>query len=134
MSKVVEITKLEHVILFTFQKMIEGGTPNPVLSFSKLWRVCGNAACRMEEQGIHNPVREKKLFARQFFEAIEILCRMSTCVKKEEQNGNRTQLISLALTQAGRERLSTIIFGCQERAREPEVVWNPRPRYRGPIL
>jgi hypothetical protein len=130
---IVEIMTLEHVILFKFQQMLKGEMPAPALSFSRLWRLCSNAACTMGALGIHHPLHEKKLFARQFFEAINRLCSDGICVKKEECNGERTQLISLTLTQAGREKLSEIIFAAQERAREPEVVWRP-PQYRGPII
>ena len=136
MSTILEITTLDRVILYKFQKMIADGTSKPVLLFGKLWHICSNAACRMKDQGVHNPVTEKKLFARQFFESIDLLCSSGTCLKREEENGPRTQLISLALTDAGRVRVATIIFAAQERAQEAEVIWNPRAskKYRGPIL
>ncbi len=134
MSTVVEITKLEHVILYHFQKMMQAYRP-PEMAFSRLWYLCSNAACRMSEQGIHNPVSEKKEFSRQFFEAINKMCIEGTCEKKEEVNdGGRRQLISLSLTPAGREKVHGAIYAFQERAREPEIIRNPKPRYRGPII
>lgn len=135
-STVVEISDLHHVILFKFQKMLQGGTPRPVLSFSRLWQICANASSRMEAQGIAHALRDKKNFARQFFTEIDFLESAGLCSKKEEQNGSRTQLISLSLTQTGCDYVDRTIFGAQERAQEPEVIWNPRElkRYRGPII
>ncbi len=132
---IVEIKTLEHVIMFRMQKMVLAGQSKPVLSFSALWHFCSNAAANMKEQGIHHPVLEKKLFARQFFESIDLLHSSGTCLKREEDNGPRKQLINLSLTDAGKDRISTIIFGAQERARQPEIIWNPKAmkRYRGQL-
>ena len=91
---IVEVKDITHVVLLKFQKMIHGGTPKPVLSFSALWYLAANAACRMKDQGISHPIHDKKAFARQFFAALGSLCDEGTCWKREEENGNARDAIT----------------------------------------
>jgi len=116
---VVEITNFVHVIGIAFQRKLQNGESNALLTFSEIWRICEAARLPRATGPTVWSNDPRKGFARRIFEAIENLEADGYAWRLYGGPPEKRVMLHIGLTAAGRTWLRGVIFAHQDRAPEP---------------
>ena len=125
---VVEITSFVHVIGIAFQRKLQSGESNALLTFSEIWRCCDAARLPRATGATAYSSDPRKDFARRIFEAIESLETDAYVWRQYGGPPEKRVMLHVGLTASGRTWLRGVVFSHQDRA--PEIEENKEVYHR----